>query len=371
MRNTPMKDHCRIKAVAGLLATAFAAAMAANANAEFILQDYLPLTSQGDGESEQIQGQLLTSIMQEVLDGTHERLWRNTPFLTAGDIQPLIQFVNENNSTESAVTGRLFLAVLILNEARFEDASEALPILRDIQHARPNTWQTAVARVHEAAVLAWEVGTTSDQGSEEIGEAYKALRRALVSELSFDAAIDRDKNPTVELLRSYLCSSDEKSMYLENLEFLAGVCELLGDTDDARDYLHRILEAAPGTSSARSAKEDIERIDRGEPLLTNLPTGRKEPAEELTPAERRERWSEILRKELESQRSGEEDSVIELEKADATEDGASRRQNAPNTPVSGNGEKDSPNRRKLAWVIIVVGAVCLLGFAATKPWHRE
>ena len=368
MRNTPMKDHCRIKAVAGLLATAFAAAMAANA--EFILQDYLPLTSQGDGESEQIQGQLLASIMQEVLAGIHERRGRDTPPITAGDIQPLIQFVNEDNSTESAVTGRLFLAELILREARFEDADEALPILRDIQHARQNTWQAALARVHEAGVLACEVGTTSDQGSEEVREAYKALRRALVSELPFATAIDRDKNPTVELLRSYLCASDE-SMYLATLECLATVCEVLGDTDGARDYLHRIQEAAPGTSSARSAKKDIERIDRGEPLLTNLPTGREEPPEELTPAERRERRSEILRKELESQRSGEEDSVIELEKADATEDGASRRQNAPNTPVSGNGEKDSPNRRKLAWVIIVVGAVCLLGFAATKPWHRE
>ncbi|MGI6461461.1 MAG: hypothetical protein ACOX5J_15465 [Candidatus Hydrogenedentales bacterium] len=360
-------------AVAGLLATAFAAAMTANADAdaEFILQDYLPLTSQGDGESEQIQGQLLRSIMQEALAGIHERRGRDTPPITAGDIQPLIQFVNENNSTESAVTGRLFLAVLILNEAEFEDASEALPILRDIQHARPNTWQAALARVHEAAVLAWEVGTTSDQGSEEIREAYKALRRALVSQLPFDAAIDRDKNPTVQLLRSYLCSSDEQSMYLETLAGLATVCEVLGDTDGARDYLHRIQEAAPGTSSARSAIKDIERIDRGEPLLTGLPTGREEPPEELTPAERRERRDEILRKELESQRSGEEDSVIELEKANDTEDGASRRQNAPNTPVSGNGEKDSPNRRKLAWVIIVVGAVCLLGFAATKPWHRE
>jgi len=160
-------------AVAGLMAIAFAVTM--TAEAEFVLQDYSPLASQDHAESEQTQGQLV-SIMQNAVAGAEERLGRNSPFLTADDIPALIRYVNENNNTEAAATARLFLAALILREGQFQDADEALPILRDIQHARPNTSQAAEGRVEEAAALAREVGSTSDKGSEDVREAYEALR---------------------------------------------------------------------------------------------------------------------------------------------------------------------------------------------------
>lgn len=355
-------------AVAGLMAIAFAVTM--TAEAEFVLQDYSPLASQDHAESEQTQGQLV-SIMQNAVAGAEERLGRNSPFLTADDIPALIRYVNENNNTEAAATARLFLAALILREGQFQDADEALPILRDIQHARPNTWQAAVGRVEEAAALAREVGSTSDKGSEDVREAYEALRCELVRVLPVAEAIDRDKRPTVELFRTWYVRPEE-SMRIATLGALATVSELLGDTDDARDYLHRIQEAAPGTSSARSAEARIERIDRGEPLETSLPTGREEPTEELTPAERREKRDEVLRKELESELSGKEDSVVEGEKTDVAEEEASRRQDAPNASDSSDEAEELPTAtRTVAGVGVVVGAVCLLWFGAKKLWHRE
>jgi hypothetical protein len=180
----------------------------------------------------------LDKIVENIQERRRSEELANSPISEDLEVAPLRRFMAENEGSESALTARVVLGVLMTHYGPYSNYKEVESFLHEIVDSSPGTWQSGTADYLQITIDM----VHKPRVGESVPPPTETVRHRIRLFLPYARIADNIENPSVSFIRQTLSRTTRGKLEAGVLMSLAHEYEKDGDIDQALLQLREIEE---------------------------------------------------------------------------------------------------------------------------------